>query len=120
MCLLGQAIHHDEDGIIAVTLGKFCDQVDQDNLPSMVWDAVGHEFSRWGFRECLHLVTEAAAFHILSDVSSHAQPPVVSGYQFSCLPLSQVSSHWGVVVGFHNVVLQLSIQGNVDLSSEQY
>jgi len=30
---LGQAIHSDEYGIIAVTLGEFHDQVDGDNLP---------------------------------------------------------------------------------------
>ena len=54
---LEQAIHGNEYGVIAITLGEFCDQVDQDNLPPMVQDAVGHvfplgllEMSSFGYR----------------------------------------------------------------------
>ena len=85
---LGQTIHGHEYGVVAMTLGEFRDQVNRDNLPSMVWDVVGHEVSHWGCQECLHLVPEIAAFHILSNIMSHARPPVVVCYQFSCFPPS--------------------------------
>ena len=47
-------------------------------LPSTVWDMIGHELSRWGCQKCLGLVTEVAAFHILSNIMSHTRPPVVA------------------------------------------
>ena len=102
---LGQVIHGDGYGVIAVTLGEFHDQVDQDNLPATVWDMVGHELSHWGCRKRLRSVTEVAAFHVLSNVTSHTRPPVVAHYQFGRFPPSRVSSHRGVVVGLHNVML---------------
>ena len=118
MGLLGQVIHSDKYGVIAVTLGEFCDQVDRDNLPSTVWDMVGHELSRWGCWKHLCSVTEVAAFHVLGNITSHTRPPVVAHYQLSHLPPSQMSSHWSVMVGLYNVIPQLSIQQNVDLSSK--
>ena len=108
---LGQAIYGDEYGVVAMTLGEFCDQVDQDNLPSTVWDMVGHEL--------LRSVTEVTAFHILGNIMSPTRPPVVACYQFGHLPQSQMSSHWSVMVGLYNVMLQLSIQWNIDLSSKE-
>ena len=101
---LRQAIHGDEYGVIAMTLGEFRDQVDRDNLPAMVWDTVGHELSRWGCRKHLRSVTEVAAFHVLSDITSHTRPPVVARYQFGRFPPSRVSSHWGVMVGLYDVM----------------
>ena len=71
-----------------MTLGEFHDQVNQDNLPLMVWDVVGHEFFSWGCQECLHMVTEVTAFHVLSNIMSHARPPVVVCYQFGHFQLS--------------------------------
>ena len=105
MALLGQAIHSDEYGVIAVTLGEFHDQVNQDNLPSMVWDTVGQELPHWGCQKYLCSITEVAAFHVLSNIMSHTRPPVVAHYQFGRFPPSQMSSHWGVVVGLYNVML---------------
>ena len=102
---LGQTIHGDKYGVIAMTLGEFRDQVDQDNLPATVWDTVGHELSCWGCQKCLRSVKEITAFHILSNVTSHTRPPVVACYQFGHFTPSQVSSHQGVVVGLHNVML---------------
>ena len=101
---LGQVIHSDEYGVIAMTLGEFRDQVNQDNLPSMVWDMVGHELSNWGCQKHLRLVTEVTAFHILGNIMSHTRPPVVAHYQFGHFPPSQMSSHRGVVVGLYNVM----------------
>ena len=86
---LGQAIHSDEYGVIAMTLGEFHDQVDGDNLPLTVWDMVGHELSCWGCQKCLRLVTEVTAFHILSNIMSHTRPPVVARYQFGRFPPSR-------------------------------
>ena len=97
-------IQGDKYGVVAMTLGEFHDQDNQDNLPSMVWDTVGHELSCWGCQKCLHSVTEVTAFHILSNIMSHTRPPVVVSYQFSRFPPSQMSSHQGVVVGLHNVM----------------
>ena len=54
-----------------------------------------------------------AAFHILSNIMSHARPPVVACYQFGHLPPSQMSSYWGVMVDLYNVMLQLSVQWNI-------
>ena len=85
---LGQAIHGNEYGVVAVTLEKFHDQVDRDNLPAMVWDTVGHELSSWGCWERLCSVTEVAAFHVLSNIMSHTRPPVVVRYQFGRFPPS--------------------------------
>ena len=102
---LGQVIHGNKYGVVAVTLEEFHDQVDQDNLPVTVWDMVGHELSHWGCRKRLHSVPEVTAFHILSNVMSHTRPPVIACYQFSRFPPPQVSSHQGVVVGLHNVML---------------
>ena len=80
-----------------MTLGEFCDQIDQDNLPSMVWDMVGHEL--------LCSVTEVTAFRILGNIMSPTRPPVVACYQFGHFPLSQMSSYQGVMVGLYNVML---------------
>ena len=116
--LLGQVIHGDKCRVIAMTLGEFRDQVDRDNLSSMVWNTVGHDLSHWGCQKHLHSVTEVTAFHILSNIMSHARPPVVAHYQFGHFPLSQMSSYQGVMVGLNNVMPQLSVQQNVDLSSK--
>ena len=80
MGLLGQVIHGDEYGVVAMTLGEFCNQVNQANLPLTVWDMVGHELSHWGCQKCLRSVTEVAAVHILSNIMSHTRPPVVACY----------------------------------------
>ena len=85
---LGQAIYGDKYGVIAMILREFCDQVDRDNLPSMVWDTVGHKLSHWGYRKRLCSVTEVAAFHVLGNITSHTRPPVGACYQFSRLPPS--------------------------------
>ena len=85
---LGQVIYGNEYGVVAMTLGEFCDQVDRDNLPSMVLDMVGHELSCWGCWKRLCSVTEVTAFHVLGNIMSHTRPPVVPHYQFGHLPLS--------------------------------
>ena len=81
--LLGQAIHSDKYGVVAMTLGGFRDQVNQDNLPLTVWDMVGHELSHWGCQKRLCSVTEVTAFHVLSNIPYQATSSCVLPVQSS-------------------------------------
>jgi len=86
--LLGQAIHSEEYGIIAMTLGEFRDQVDRDNLPPTVWIRFGISFPAGLVGNVFVRLQRSQALHILSDITSHARPPVVTCYQLGRLPPS--------------------------------
>jgi len=86
----------------------------------MVWDLVGHDFSRWGCRVGFCAVAWVTALHVVCYVMAHSWPREVVSDQFGCFPQARVAHDWVVMVGFHYVELQLTITGDIDLSSIEY
>ena len=61
----GQLVYYDHDGVVAMASWQFCYQIDQDDLPLMAWDSVGHELPCQKCWESLHLVAQVTAFNVL-------------------------------------------------------
>jgi len=83
-------------------------------------NTVGHEFSKWGSRVGFCVVAKVAALHIVCHIAAHPWPPEVVSNQFCCLPLARVAHNWVIVVGLHYVKPQLTVMGDIDISSMEY
>src|SRR5882672_4075670 len=118
--LLGQTVYHYHDSIIASARQYFRDQIDRDDLPTMIWDSIGHELAGGQRREGLRAITQVATLYVVRYVTTHPRPQKVTGNEFSRFPSSRVSSYWVIVVGFHNVKSELTVTRDVDLSSIEY
>ena len=51
---------------------------------------------------------------------THPWPPEIVDNEFHHLPLAGVASNWIIMVGFHYVESELTIVGDIDLSSVEY
>src|SRR5882724_11101722 len=75
--LFRQVVHYYHDGVIALTWGQFCYQINQDDLPVTIRDLVGHDFAYGGFWKGVHVVAKVTVFQVIHHVAcicSTSQP----------------------------------------------
>jgi len=113
-------INYHHNSVVALAWGQFHYQIDQDDLPVMIWDPIGHELACGGCWKGFHVIAKATAFHIVCHIVAHPRPPKVVHDEFCCLPPSGVSSYWIVLVRFDDVEPEVIVLGDVDLSSVEY
>src|SRR5258708_33450371 len=77
MNLLGQAIHHHEDGIVSLGVGEFSNHVYRDHLPVSIRDLVRDQLPHLLHSEGLHPVACVASCNKLGDVPGQPWPQVV-------------------------------------------
>jgi hypothetical protein len=63
-------------------------------------------------------VTQVAVLHIDADVVGHLGPPVVAGYELEGLEVACMSGDARIVVLFDDMVPQVSVIGDIDLTAE--
>jgi hypothetical protein len=64
------------------------------------------------------LVTQVAVLHVGTDVAGHLGPPVVPGYELEGLEAACMSGNARIVVLFDDTTPQVSIIGDIDLTTE--
>src|SRR5258708_29518244 len=116
MNLLGQAIHHHEDGIVSLGVQEFSDHVYRDHLPASIRDLVGDQLPHLLCREGLHLVACITSCDELGNIPGQPWPPVVLQHQFQHLhlPSSRVSCNSSSVVCMHQVMTESRVVQDVN------
>jgi hypothetical protein len=66
----------------------------------------------------LHLVAQITGVDIDTDVVGHLGPPVVTGYELEGLEAACMSSDAHIVVLFNDMMPQVSVFGDIDLTVE--
>jgi hypothetical protein len=66
----------------------------------------------------LHLVAQIAGIDIHANVVGHLGPPVVTGYKLKGLEAACMSSDVHIVVLFDDMMPQVSVFGDIDLTTE--
>jgi hypothetical protein len=57
-------------------------------------------------------------FHVDADVAGHLGPPVVAGYELEGFEVACMSSDAHIVVLFDDTTPQVSVFGDIDLTTE--
>jgi hypothetical protein len=65
-----------------------------------------------------HLVAQITGLDIDADVAGHLGPPVVAGYEIEGLEAACMSGNVHIVVLFDDRTPQVSVIGDIDLTTE--
>jgi hypothetical protein len=57
-------------------------------------------------------------FHVDADVAGHLGPPVVAGYELKGLEAACMSRDTRIVMLFNDMMPQVSVFGDIDLTTE--
>jgi hypothetical protein len=63
-------------------------------------------------------VAQVAVLHIDADVAEHLGPPVIAGYKLKGLEAACMSGDAHIVVLFDDTMPQVSVIGDIDLTTE--
>src|SRR3979490_2968254 len=74
---------------------------------------IREKFTNGRDREGFCPISGVTFFYILGNVLSHARPPVIPGYKFSCLPATRMSSEACIMVCLDNVISQLGVKRDI-------
>jgi hypothetical protein len=64
------------------------------------------------------LVAQVTVLHVDADVVGHLGPPVVAGYELEGLEVACMSGNVRIMVLFDNMMSQVSVIGDIDLTTE--
>jgi hypothetical protein len=64
------------------------------------------------------LVAQITGLDIDADVAGHLGPPIIVGYQLEGLKAACMSSNVCIVVLFDDMMLKVSVLGDIDLTTE--
>ena len=79
----------------------------------MIRDAIREEFTNGRGREGFCPIAGVICFYILGNVLSHARPPVILGYKFSCFPATRMAREACIMVCLDNVISQLGVKRDI-------
>jgi hypothetical protein len=66
----------------------------------------------------LRPVTQIAGFDVDADVAGHLGPPIVARYELQGLEVACMSSNARIMVLFNDMVLKISVIGDIDLTAK--